>query len=593
MQTTTQAMKLIAIYARVSTARQEEEQTIRNQLNTLKEYARNHGYTIVHEYVDDGWSGDILQRPALDQLRQDASGKIWDSVLIYDPDRLARRYSYQELVMDELRERDIEVLFVTVDSPKNSEDKILHGVRGLFAEYERTKISERFRLGKLRKLQDGHILTSVPLYGYDYIPKREGKHGYYKINEIEAGVVKMIFEWVGNEGMTLRGVVRKLKEMGIKPRKSKRGVWSTSTLSTLLRHRAYIGEAHWGSSYAVVPEKPLKDQKYRKVKKTSRRIRPEVEWITVPVPAIIDKELFDRTRRQLKKNFALCVRNTKNEYLLAGKVRCPCGRTRSGEGPQNGKYLYYRCTDRVSSWPNPSMCPEKGINARVADKLVWEKVAQLMSSPNLLSQQIERYNQAKHDKTQSSAEDVEILEKEVAKLTAEENRYNKAYGAGVFTVEQLKEYTTPIKERIAKMESQIERGRRATSHAAVNTSLNHADIVAFSGLVVKILKEDLNFSVKREIVMNVVDKIIGTQKELHVHGHIPVNNDIVLGHSIDPQGARLATQKYVKLFTNDRHSQDTNTHSTQPVYGGLIPFSFVITMPVRPSGRGYAKGCLY
>src|SRR3989344_9161272 len=136
--------KLIAIYARVSTSRQENEGTIETQLSVLREYAQKNSLIIVKEYLDDGWSGDILARPSLDELRQDAKAKLWEAVLFYDPDRLARRYSYQELVMDELRDAGIEVMFVTIAAPKNGEEKILHGVRGLFAEYERTKTAERF-----------------------------------------------------------------------------------------------------------------------------------------------------------------------------------------------------------------------------------------------------------------------------------------------------------------------------------------------------------------------------------------------------------------------------------------------------------------
>jgi site-specific DNA recombinase len=148
-------MKLTAIYARVSTARQEEEQTIKTQLSAVNELVQKSDFRVVEEYIDEGWSGDILARPALDKLRQDAKAKLWDTIVVYDPDRIARRYSYQELVMDELREAGIEVVFVTISAPKNSEDKILYGVRGLFAEYERAKIGERFRLGKLRKVKEG------------------------------------------------------------------------------------------------------------------------------------------------------------------------------------------------------------------------------------------------------------------------------------------------------------------------------------------------------------------------------------------------------------------------------------------------------
>jgi len=286
--------KLVAIYGRVSTSNQENEGTIESQLLAVREFAKRNGYVVVREYLDEGWSGDTLIRPALDQLRMEAKQKIWEGVLIYDPDRLARRYSYQELVMDELREARIEVIFVTTPAPKNPEEKVMYGMRGIFSEWERMKITERFRLGKVRKVKEGHILVSEPLYGYKYIPKNGEKQGYYEINSEEAKIVKMMFDWVGNEGLTLRAVVRRLQELGIKPRKSKRGVWNTSTLTTLFRNRAYIGEARWGSSYAVVPENPINKEKYRKMKKSSRRNKPEEEWIAskIPVPVIINRELF-------------------------------------------------------------------------------------------------------------------------------------------------------------------------------------------------------------------------------------------------------------------------------------------------------------
>ena len=381
---------LISTYARVSTARQEEERTIEVQLGTLRDFARERGYTIVKEYIDDGWSGDILARPSLDQLREDAKKKMWQAVLIYDPDRLARRYSYQELVMDELRDMGLEVMFITVPSPKNSEEKILHGVRGLFAEYERAKIRERFRLGKVRKVKEGHVLLSEAPYGYAYVARQGDRHGFLEIDPDEARVVQTLFDWVGNKGLTLRQVVRRLQEQGIRPRRSERGVWNTSTLSTLLRNSVYIGEAHWGSSHAVVSETSAQDGHVPQDQEDQPRLTPKEEWIFIPVPAIIERDLFERTRAQLATNYAQCMRNKKNPYLLAGKIRCVCGRTRSGEGPLKGRHLYYRCTDRVLRYPLPPECRERGLNARIADELVWQQMVQLMSSPELMRQQVER-----------------------------------------------------------------------------------------------------------------------------------------------------------------------------------------------------------
>lgn len=541
-------IKLLATYSRVSTSRQEEDGTIETQLLVLREYAKKNGYTIVKEYIDDGWSGDVLARPSLDELRQDAKRKVWEGVLVYDPDRLARRYSYQELITDELREAGVEVIFTTVSTPKNSEDKILHGVRGLFAEYERAKITERFRLGKLRKVREGHILVSEALYGYTYILKKDSVHGYYVINPEEARVVKMVFMWIADHGMTLRGVVKKLQSMGIKPRKSKRGVWNTSTLSTMLRNRAYIGEARWGSSYAVVPENPTNKDKYRKMKKSSRKNKPEEEWVAskIPVPPIVEREQFERARAQLTSNFALCQRNKKNEYLLAGKIRCICGRTRCGEGPMRGKHLYYRCSDRVMCFPLPPTCKEKGLNARIVDRLVWEKVSAFMSSPELMAKQITRWLNKRETNMQSSLGDKESMGREIEKLKDQEERYNKAYGAGLFTIEKLKEYTVPVREKISALEVQMQQIEQTRFQITRSGPPSKNEMRVFARHAARKL-QSLNFAAKRVIVLNTVEKVVGTQQQLQVYGYIPVTN-------------------YVELFTSDRNCGSAKRRKIDAVY---------------------------
>jgi site-specific DNA recombinase len=550
--------KLISIYARVSTSNQENEGTIETQLSSVKEFASRNGYTIVQEYIDNGWSGDSIIRPALDQLRMDAKKKIWEAVLIYDPDRLARRYSYQELVMDELREAGIEVMFVTTPAPKSGVEKILYGVQGLFAEYERAKIAERFRLGKVRKAKEGHILTTEAPYGYIFITKK-GKRGdadfcqgHYVINEEEARVVKKIFSWVADEGLTLRKVVKRLQELKIAPQRSKRGVWATSTLSHMFANKTYIGEGHYGSSYAIVPERPHKKEGYKKVKKTSRRMRPEEEWIKIPTLKIIDEELFFRAQKALKDNFALCSRNTKNQYLLSGRIWCDCGKRRTGEGPQHGKHLYYRCSDRTTSFPLPALCHAKGINARIADRLVWSKIATLMTSPDLLHKQIERWIKSKQNKVSFSAGDEVALQKEVSKLKEQEDRYNKAYGSGVFSIEQLREYVEPIKEKISSLQIQISNIK--VEMEQTETSLPNQDEVRSFAEKVKDKIENLSFEVKKGIIMNIVDKIVGSKECLQVCGNIP----ITINNYVDPftsnrnSGFTKCREKYLVQCANQK-----------------------------------------
>lgn len=548
-------MKLAATYARVSTARQEEEQTIKTQIAAVNELIQKRDFKVVSEYSDEGWSGDVLARPALDRLRQDAKAKLWEVVVVYDPDRIARRYSYQELVMDELREAGIEVVFVTVSAPKNSEDKILYGVRGLFSEYERAKIGERFRLGKLRKVKEGHVLVSEAPYGYRYIVKQDKTHGYYEINEEEARVVRNMFDWIDRDGLTLKGIIKKLHELGIKPRKSKRGVWATSTLSRLLKNKSYIGEAHWGSSYAVVPEKPLKLEKYRKNRKTSRKTKPEAEWLTIAVPAIIDKAVFARVQDKVKANFLLSQRNTINEYLLAGRIYCVCGRKRAGEGPQHGKHLYYRCIDRVLSFPLPRTCVEKSVNARIADRLVWNGVVNLMTSQELMKKQILDWMESQRSKADSSGIDLPFIENEIAKLKEQEDRYNKAYGTGAFTVEQLKNYTIPVREKITSYESQRLKAEQEKRELTSIALPDENEIAVFAREASTALN-NLSFPARKGIVSNIVEKVVGTKYKLKVYGFIPVTN--------------------VNVFTNDRHRQDTPRHDFDEDRLKVIPFHFEV-----------------
>lgn len=533
--------KLIAVYGRVSTSAQEVQETIEAQLLEVRKFATQNGWIIIKEYLDEGWSGDVLARPSLDELRLDAKKKIWEAVLIYDPDRLARRYTYQEIVMDELTEKGIETLFVTIPPIKNENDQMLYEMRGSFARYERVKIAERFRMGKVNRINRGDVLVSEAPYGYTYILNAGKKGsvdyvvGHYEINESEARNVRDIFKWVADEGLTLRAVVKRLQEQGALPRKSKRGVWNTSTLSTLLRNQTYIGKAHWGTSYAVAPEKPLTNQKYKKNKKTSRRMKPEDEWLSIAVPRIIEDELFHKAGQRLRDNFALLGRNKKNDYLLAGKVWCTCGRRRIGEGPQQGKYLYYRCTDRVYSFPLPRTCNEKGINAKIADEAVWQRVKQILGSPELLKEQIERWkNDQNSNDLNRVVVDIESTKKEISKIKTREERYTNAYSEGVIDLGKLKEYLAPIKDRLTFLEKSLVQASASTPKNSDVLLPNDQEVQHFAKEITGAL-ETLSFEAKKGIMLGSLGKVYTTQKGMQVYGAFNLN------------------ELYVKYFSLSRH----------------------------------------
>ncbi|MCX6713727.1 MAG: recombinase family protein, partial [Candidatus Vogelbacteria bacterium] len=347
------------------------------------------------------------------------------------------------------------------------------------------------------------------------------QHGYLEINEEEAKNLRNIFSWI-TAGFTIRGIVRELLRLGIPPRHSKRGVWATSTIDSILKNQTYVGRGYFSTTYATVPIKPLKKEGYKKVKKTSKRKRPEEEWILIPTPKIIDEDLFNQVQQRLKTNFEASSRNTKNEYLLAGRIFCSCGMRRAGEGSQYGKHRYYRCTNRVHSFPLPPTCSAQGINAQISDQLVWDRLAKIMSSPDLLMKQAEKWLNNWNQQPETSGVQIEVTRKDIAKLKTQVDRYNQAFSEELFDLDKLKEYIAPIREKISLLENQIIKNQTVASNSKNIPIPEKGEIDDFCQQVELKLK-NLKFEAKKAIVKDIVEKVASVENQLIVSGYIPIN----------------------------------------------------------------------
>src|SRR4051812_4952302 len=201
-----------AIYARVSTERQERQQTIASQLSALRDWASTHDHVLAdaHVFRDEGYSGSRLDRPGLDGLRDAVRDAAVDVVAVFSPDRLARKYAYQVLLLEELRRVGCEVVFLHHPISDNPNDQLLLQIQGAIAEYERAVLAERFRRGKLQKARDGHIISSKAPYGYRY----EARHGAVParlvVDEAEAAMVRQLYAWVLEDGLTIRQCTKRL-----------------------------------------------------------------------------------------------------------------------------------------------------------------------------------------------------------------------------------------------------------------------------------------------------------------------------------------------------------------------------------------------
>lgn len=515
-------MLTAALYARVSTEKQEREQTIRSQIEEVEKRIKDDGNILIDKYrfIDDGWSGSRLDRPALDNLRDAVKERKFDCLYIYDRDRLSRNFSQLLFVLEEM-EKKTKVIFLhdpTINSP---EDKVLLQFKGVVAELQRVQIAERTRRGKLSKARNGNIVHGPGPYGYKYIEKSANKQGYFVINQYEASIVKKIFEWIGNNGLTIRKVIKRLQEEEIKPRKSSRGVWNNSTLCKLIHNETYFGDAYYNKTVAIEPEKPLKDVKYKKVIKTSRRLKPRNDWIRIPVEPIINRALFDKAQEQLKRNAWFNDRCQKHDYLLSGLLFCSCGFRMSGEGVNN--HRYYRCSSRVMSYPLKPDCSAAGINVKRIDGVVWRKIQKLLFSAQDLREKVEEWvNNKGGGSGNLDLEEIKRLKEMIEAFNHEEKKHAQAFGQDLISVDTLSDLMGELKLKRQSTINQIKKLETVQKEEKLpNISVD--ELVQYVPAALKSLLQGDRQAVLRRLISKIIvdkDRVNAT-----IRGLIPINYD--------------------------------------------------------------------
>src|SRR2546422_1762742 len=299
-------MRMTAIYARVSSEQQREENTIASQTASLIEFAKAHDLDVPKEWVfeDEGYSGATLERPGLERVRDLAAEGQIQVVLAYSPDRLSRKYAYQILLIEELARHGVETLFVKSPQGGSPEDQLLVQFQGMIAEYERAQILERSRRGKRHRAQAGEVsvMSGAP-YGYRYVRKTDEVPAAYVVDEAEARVVRRVYEMYTVEGLSIGEITRRLNSEGVPARRASR--WERSVVWGVLRNPAYRGVACFGKTSISARTRVMRPQRRRGTttpSTTAGHQRPREEWIEIPVPALVTEESFARAQELLYQN---------------------------------------------------------------------------------------------------------------------------------------------------------------------------------------------------------------------------------------------------------------------------------------------------
>ena len=463
-----------AIYARVSTERQGREQTIESQLTPLKQWIEEQGHTLKpnHIFADEGYSGARLDRPGLDALRDAAVARAFDLVVVLCPDRLARKYAYQVILLEELRRVGCEMVFVQRPISDDPNDQLLLQIQGAIAEYERAVLRERFRRGRLQKARAGHWIGGKAPYGYRYIPKRDGVPGHLVVDETEAEFVRMLYQWLIEEQMTIRQIVKRLNE-GPWTTRSGRKAWSSSTVHHILSDPVYTGTAYANRYRFVPPKKRRKPARPGASVNSCRQPRPREEWIPISVPALIDQETAVLAQTQLGKNSALSFRNnTKHSYLLRCLLTCKtCGLAMFGTTykatKRNSNRTYYKChgKDPILS-ARDSRCPQGTVKATELEAAVWGHVCTLLRDPDRLVEKFEQFasevNEGDHRETALRQQ----RERHLNRLQGQEQRLIDAYQMEIISLQELSDRRQKLAEQRRAVKIRQEQRARLRYQAA-------------------------------------------------------------------------------------------------------------------------------
>ena len=508
----------VAIYARVSSEKQAQANTIASQVSALEERVKTAGFELaeVNKFIDNGYSGAHLIRPALERLRDKAALGEISRIYVHSPDRLARKYAHQVVLMEEFQRLGIEVCYLNCEIDDNPEAQLLLQMQGMISEYERAKIMERHRRGKLHAAKRGsvNVLGGAP-YGYRYINKHDGGgEASIVIIEEEASVVREIFEGIGCQRLSIGAVCRRLGEKGYKTRFGKTS-WDRSVVWGMLKNPIYKGQAAFGKTQLGKRRSCIRPQRHssahpRQAKSIYRT--EEAAWIYIRVPAIIDEALFEAVQEQLTENRKRSREKKRGaKHLLQGLMVCQhChyayyGKpVRNKRGEKINSYAYYRCIGSDAyRFGGVRLCDNKQVRSDTLEIAVWEEVKALLKQPKQLLTEYER-RLSRIDKEENE-KTLDILAQRNKQLTLGIKRLIDSYAEGLIEKREFEPRVKEMRRRLALIQAEqdtlLESRETAHEMESIVTSLGE-----FARCVNENL-ESVDWHQKRDIIRTLVRRI--------------------------------------------------------------------------------------
>jgi DNA invertase Pin-like site-specific DNA recombinase len=522
-------MKRAVLYARVSTDAQQKEGTIESQVLELKRQIAATGDVLVKEYTDNGYSGTLLDRPALEALRRDVRTPLFDAVYFLDTDRIARDVAYQTIILGELLKYGKQIIIKGRDYVNNPENKFTVTVLGAVAELERAKIIERTTRGRLHRLRMGEMSSNGHrIYGYDYVRKTTTAPAALVINEHQAPVVRSIFEMFASGRFGLVTISRCLEERHV-PTRLGRSLWLRDQIKAMLKNETYAGTRYFNRLTRATEA----IREARQVIRGRWVFRDRAEWIPVKVPPIVSRELFETVHERLRAHEERYCRPV-THYLLQGLVQCGvCGSRCSSSRrwqkvvrPSGRLAVYHRAMYRCNRRARENMhdrtqierCRNSEVGTHILEGKVFGMIREIMLDPGKLRGCIGTGGRLDD---RGIARELARVAGEIRALDEERRRLINRYAA-----EQMagKDYITANRA----LDRDLERFTREKAElAAALQSPQHEDFVdasvrQFCASAKARFQACVDFDAKRQFLVEHVERVIYNRYRVTIVGSVPV-----------------------------------------------------------------------
>ncbi|MCS1350376.1 recombinase family protein [Mechercharimyces sp. CAU 1602] len=489
----------VAIYARVSTLTQVDGTSLDSQIDFCQKKIKELGIGgSIEVFREEGASGENIERPQMDRLRENVKNGSVTHVICTHPDRLSRNLVDKLLVCGEFEKSNVELIFVDTEYKNTPEGQLFFNMQSAIAQYELAQIRKRTVTGRIKAAERGQILPmrTTP-YGYEF------QDGKLVINEEEAKFVRMVYDWYVYKNLTLREIGEKLHELGAKPRRGKQ--WNASSIGRILNSETYAGTFYYNRRETKKVKGKTKSGYVRK----AISMRDKDDWVSITVPAIIDKALFELAQRQREKNKTFSG-NVKHEYMLKSLLRCGhCGRkwqATTYSGRKDQRYRSYRCPNKFPRKYGGEVkkCDTHAIRAEQLEDFIWGIVFEIVSQPK---KYIERIGEGAKAHEIEINETIGALKIRFEDLNKQREKLKYMFLNDLITEEEMQRDMSGINKDIGIVENQI-KALQSNQDEQTNKLLAKESFESMMEGIQKMLKEELSMKERRHIISLIMDEIV-------------------------------------------------------------------------------------